>query len=940
MEEKHISSDHRHNHHHDHHKQQEAPSGTENHHANESHGAWVCHRCGWTYPNPHPNAKHRRNHRKHCGKIEGFPLIASGDRETQGGSSDEESTDDEHKATDHQKRTPAEQNIISLQTQTSAPTSDFQISNLNIKSSEVDPGKAGPKQGAPDAILNILEAKESDLGKIDQNPKEATKSVLGDERHGLNLSGTTKPSDDFKGHDWFSFEEGDEVHGLNLSGTVNHSDNFEGHDWFSFEQNSNIFLKEVPDIDSSHIIVGDIGPQEFPVKDSHTMSDYPELKSENNQTDRFLHVPEDSSPSIVQVHPESSNNVDGHGFQIMNDRVKQHIGIDDEWQSILDEVKKSVVKSQDTGYTEQPRTFGMPATIPKHVTQENDLGISSKEVGIASILEQASSKGENSDESKIKVPLAEKTIVSADQKTYDLFQIGHQFSGNTKQNVSIFEQDMIHDVAHPSVCGEGSHAENYPGSILSQKEDPQSLGYGPETGKMLEHPSSAALIESIFVDNFHPEVTKCMITSQENSSVEHVRLEDSDIPPPISEVSKIHKDGELEKERKGPSSEGLDKTSYQKLDLQSSRELFISDQEQSFADSTTTGFTKAGELQRVQNNGITNPGISKHEIRFLDTEIRKNKSAQTNIIMTDEDIDRNTKVNVISVEQFPKTSLQNMAEHKPLASEFLLPDARDSDLNFQGIDNVESRALLEELKHKSNGQILEQPVVDKRHQFKEVVSDTSLAVHPAATVTVDNSWHWDVSKHDPENPENPFKYATDDMWGNINESTENYQPALWEKLLERDVNEAINQETYQEPGNAGTSPVNPFIHEYRISNKVEPQLFSMQGGQVQTSGQLNNDSTEVEKKHPSTNKGVQEDPLASQVGWFASFPEVTNESHARKVDNELRTDASEMIPGALELPPTQLRNSPPRSSNAKPDEKKKVSAKSIWNLCTCCCGAS
>lgn len=161
----------------------------------------------------------------------------------------------------------------------------------------------------------------------------------------MNLSGTTKTSDDFKGHDWFSFEEGDEVHGLNLSGTVNHSDNFEGHDWFSFEQNSNMFLKEVPDIDSSHIIIGDIGPQEFPVKDSHTMSDYPELKSENNQTDRFLHVPEDSSPSIVQVHPESSNNVDGLGFQIMNDRVKQHIGIDDEWQSILDEVKKSVVKA-------------------------------------------------------------------------------------------------------------------------------------------------------------------------------------------------------------------------------------------------------------------------------------------------------------------------------------------------------------------------------------------------------------------------------------------------------------------------------------------------------------------------------------------------------------------------------------------------------------------
>ena len=68
-----------------------------------------------------------------------------------------------------------------------------------------------------------------------------------------------------------------------------------------------------------------------------------------------------------------------------------------------------------------------------------------------------------------------------------------------------------------------------------------------------------------------------------------MRLEDSYIPPPISEISKIHKDGELEKERKGPSSKGLDKTSHQNLDLQSSRELFISDQEQSFADSPTIG---------------------------------------------------------------------------------------------------------------------------------------------------------------------------------------------------------------------------------------------------------------------------------------------------------------------------------------------------------------
>lgn len=914
MEEKHISSDHRHNHHHDHHKQQQAPSGTENHHAKQPHGVWVCHRCGWTYPNPHPSAKHRRNHRKHCGKIEGFTLIASGDRETQGGSSDEELTDDEHNPTDYQKPMSSEENIILPQAQASAPTPEFNVSNLNISSSVADPAKAGQKMGAPDnAILNIsqstvLEAKESNFGQIDQNRKEATKSILGDEVHGLNISGTIEPSDNFKEHDLFSFE-----------------------------QKSNIVLKEVPDMDSSHIIIGDTGPQEFPVKDSHTMSDYPQLKIQNNRTDRFLHVPEDSISPSVQVHPESGDIIDGRGFQIMDDRAKQHIVDAGEWQNIFEEVKRPLVKSQDTGHTEQPRTFGMPGTTPTHVTQEYNLGISSKKVGIASILEQISLKGENSVESKIKVPLAEKTLVSADQKTYELFQTSCQVSGDTKQNVSISEQDMVHDVAYPSVSGEVSLAEKSPGRILSQKEDPQSFAFEPETGKLLEHPSSAPLIESIFVDNVHPEVTKCMLSSQEKSSVGQVKLENSDISPPISEATEIHKNGEFENKRKDPSFEGLDKTSCQKLDLQASSELLISDQDLSCADSLTSGFTKAGELQWVENNGITNLGITEHGIRFLDTESRKDESTKGNIIITDEDNDRNTKASVMALEKFPKTSLEDVVEQKSVVSEFLVPDARDSDLSFQGTDDTDSQAPLsrEESKHDSNGHSLEQ-LVDKRHQFKEeVVLDTSLEVHPATTVAVDNSLHLDVSKH---NHENSFKYATDDVWGNGNESTENFEPALWEKLLEKDVKEA-NQETYQGLGNAGTSPVNPFIQEYRLSNKVEPQVFSIEGEHLQTSEQLNNGST-VERKHPSSTKGVEEDPLVSQVGWFASFPEVTNECHERKVDNESRTDASEMIPGALELPHTHLRNSSPRSSNPKPEEKKKGSIKSIWNLCVCCSGAS
>ncbi|KAH7352106.1 hypothetical protein KP509_19G030100 [Ceratopteris richardii] len=54
-------------------------------------GSWICPRCGWRYPNPHPSAKHRRSHKKHCGKLEGFELKPEVHR---GGSSDEASSDD------------------------------------------------------------------------------------------------------------------------------------------------------------------------------------------------------------------------------------------------------------------------------------------------------------------------------------------------------------------------------------------------------------------------------------------------------------------------------------------------------------------------------------------------------------------------------------------------------------------------------------------------------------------------------------------------------------------------------------------------------------------------------------------------------------------------------------------------------------------------------
>ncbi|XP_024519270.1 uncharacterized protein LOC112342149 [Selaginella moellendorffii] len=49
---------------------------------------WVCRRCGWTYPNHHPSARHRRNHRKHCGKVKGFEVVKQPEQLDHGSSDD------------------------------------------------------------------------------------------------------------------------------------------------------------------------------------------------------------------------------------------------------------------------------------------------------------------------------------------------------------------------------------------------------------------------------------------------------------------------------------------------------------------------------------------------------------------------------------------------------------------------------------------------------------------------------------------------------------------------------------------------------------------------------------------------------------------------------------------------------------------------------------
>lgn len=68
----------------------------------EIHGVQLCHRCGWPFPNPHPSARHRRAHKRVCGKVEGYKLIESEAEDPHLAVSYEEHSSDE----DHQ--TPSE----------------------------------------------------------------------------------------------------------------------------------------------------------------------------------------------------------------------------------------------------------------------------------------------------------------------------------------------------------------------------------------------------------------------------------------------------------------------------------------------------------------------------------------------------------------------------------------------------------------------------------------------------------------------------------------------------------------------------------------------------------------------------------------------------------------------------------------------------------------
>ncbi|XP_011006105.1 PREDICTED: uncharacterized protein LOC105112197 isoform X2 [Populus euphratica] len=63
----------------------------------ESHGVYVCHKCGWPFPNPHPSARHRRAHKKICGTLEGYKFVDSEETPLSALSDDDRGSDEDPK---------------------------------------------------------------------------------------------------------------------------------------------------------------------------------------------------------------------------------------------------------------------------------------------------------------------------------------------------------------------------------------------------------------------------------------------------------------------------------------------------------------------------------------------------------------------------------------------------------------------------------------------------------------------------------------------------------------------------------------------------------------------------------------------------------------------------------------------------------------------------
>ncbi|XP_059068017.1 uncharacterized protein LOC131036723 isoform X2 [Cryptomeria japonica] len=611
MEGKHISS-----HHLEREQKQHVPAGIETHQTKDPGDVCTCHRCGWRYPNAHPSAKHRRNHKKHCGKIEGFELISSGDRDTHGGSS-EELSDDQHKSIDHENLDSQKDNSTIPQTRASAPKPDNNSSNLEI---------IGP------------DAKVSNLSSLHESAKEVSEAATGTIT-GLGL------------------------HGQIVSGTTELPKNSTGHDILSFKHESTSIFKEVLNRDNNQDASGPVEHQEFTVKGHH---DYADLKIPNSKIDgRVLPLLGESIPSVVQPHP-GSDDIGGCDLQIINEPVKDDPRVSKKQPHIPKDVKISFAKVQDPGKIE----LGKSATTTQAPIHHSK-GIGSRKVGIASIL---SFKEANSDDLNDNSSSVEESRASAGKIIYKLAQINHQVSDGKTQDVSISEmkeQEMQNDMKITSDCSKGLSSILFSGAH-SQKENPQSCTLEPQIEKLLQ--SSAITIDSSVTNldlegtggvAHHPEANS---TVAEGISKPEVYTESKNASPINGDSGScrerekpqtfynINSDKMLSletndtliasglvkqdtlKETEVPCSKDIDKTSGQKNDLQASSKVVIAVQDMSFVDGCLTESSEAAKKQEVEHSACVVSNLIDHDKNDFDRDYKKEDSTKQKSILSDMDV--------------------------------------------------------------------------------------------------------------------------------------------------------------------------------------------------------------------------------------------------------------------------------------------------------------
>ncbi|KAG6542040.1 hypothetical protein Mapa_016550 [Marchantia paleacea] len=122
---------------------------------------WICKECKWTYPNHHPSAKHRRNHKKVCpGKI----AIAA---PAPGGSSDDDSGDEEH---------PSPGEATNLESMNGSVSREFDLGSL--------PKEPVPLEAKSEPFEQVVETPRVEASAEDNmcSPVETTPSVMKDEK--------------------------------------------------------------------------------------------------------------------------------------------------------------------------------------------------------------------------------------------------------------------------------------------------------------------------------------------------------------------------------------------------------------------------------------------------------------------------------------------------------------------------------------------------------------------------------------------------------------------------------------------------------------------------------------------------------------------------------------------------------------------------------------